>query len=206
MSFLSYRTRIPRHFDSHANVRSTTQRRGLCPFERVARLLLFADPSDVRDVPGVGCRLRGRRGCRNALSRHRCCWLLFSRLGPLDHDRLDRRLQEFLLHDVGPGDHHAQRAAVAVGQQALLGPFLAAVGGVLARLFPPRTGPCPASRRPIATPTAPRRVRRTRRPGPPRSARRSPPWPTAGTSRGRCSWGRIARAVGPTGSRCASGR
>ena len=34
MSFLSYRTRIPRHFDSHANVRSTTQRLGLWPFDR----------------------------------------------------------------------------------------------------------------------------------------------------------------------------
>src|SRR5271157_1764598 len=34
MSFLSYRTRIPRHFDSHANVRSTTHRRGLWPCDR----------------------------------------------------------------------------------------------------------------------------------------------------------------------------
>src|SRR6478735_3688935 len=50
--------------------------------------------------------------------------------------------------------------AVALGQQALLGPLLATIGGVLARLFPPRTGPCPASRRRSATPTSPRRVRR----------------------------------------------
>ena len=34
MSFFSYRTRIPRHFDSHANVRSTTHRRGLWPCDR----------------------------------------------------------------------------------------------------------------------------------------------------------------------------
>ncbi|MDX6343959.1 MAG: hypothetical protein QOH87_4097, partial [Trebonia sp.] len=29
LSFLSYRTKIARHFDSHAKVRSTTHRRGL---------------------------------------------------------------------------------------------------------------------------------------------------------------------------------
>ena len=34
MSFFSYRTKIPRHFDSHANVRSTTHRRGLWPCDR----------------------------------------------------------------------------------------------------------------------------------------------------------------------------
>ncbi|MEA2633097.1 MAG: hypothetical protein QOE66_3316, partial [Chloroflexota bacterium] len=31
LSFLSYRTKIARHFDSHAKVRSTTHRRGLWP-------------------------------------------------------------------------------------------------------------------------------------------------------------------------------
>ena len=38
-------------------------------------------------------------------------------------------------------------------------PFLPRSVGFL-RLFPPRTGPCPASRPPIATPTSPRRSRR----------------------------------------------
>ena len=56
---------------------------------------------------------------------------------------------------------------------ALFGALFSSVGGILARLFPPQSGPCPASRRPAATPTAPRRVRHTRRPRPPRFARRS---------------------------------
>ena len=34
MFFFSYLTRIPRHVDSHANVRSTTHRPGLWPFDR----------------------------------------------------------------------------------------------------------------------------------------------------------------------------
>src|SRR5205823_2391318 len=131
----------------------------------VAPLLLLADPPDVRGV----IRSDRRASTVGVVVRLVQAQVLlhFGRVGPLDHDRLDRRLQELLLDHVGPGDHHAQRPAVAVGQQALLGPLLAAVGGVLTRLFPPRTGPCPASRRPPAIATAPRRVRRTRRPTPP---------------------------------------
>src|SRR6185437_10020460 len=106
--------------------------------------------------------------------------LLLRRVRPLDDDRLDRRLQQLLSDGVRPGGHHTQRAAVALGQEALLGPVLAAAGGILARLFSPRAGPCPASRRPPATPTAPRRVHRTRRPAPPGSPRRSPLRPSAG--------------------------
>ena len=49
MSFLSYRTRIPRHFDSHANVRSTTHRRGLWPCDRSQPF--FSSP--IRRMCGV---------------------------------------------------------------------------------------------------------------------------------------------------------
>src|SRR5207302_9628420 len=101
----------------------------------------------VRSVRGVGSCFLGRR-IVEGLVQAQVLWFLFSRLGPLDDDRVDRRLQEFLLHDVGSSSDDSQRAAVAVGQEVLLGPFLAAVGGVLARLFPPRTGPCPASHPP----------------------------------------------------------
>ena len=135
MSFLSYLTRIPRHFDSHANVRSTTQRRGFSPFDLsqdffsspIRRMWGMYQASVAAFSPRVVERLIQAQVLR----------LLFSRLGPVDDDRVDRRLQELLLHDVGPGGHDAQRAAVAVGQEVLLGPFLAAVGGVLAHLFPP---------------------------------------------------------------------
>ena len=53
---------------------------------------------------------------------------------------------------------------------------------------PPKAGLAQRSRRPAATPTAPRRVRHTRRPRPPRFARRSLLQPSAVTSRGQCSW------------------
>jgi hypothetical protein len=55
-------------------------------------------------------------------------------VGPLDHDRLDGRLQELRVVDVGPGDHDPQRPAVALDQQALLGAVLAAIRRVRAPL------------------------------------------------------------------------
>src|SRR3982750_1440148 len=172
----------------------------LVPLRLVAGLLLLADPPDVGDVSGGG---RGPFAPRVIERRIQAqvLRLLGRGLGPVDDDRLDGPPQELLLHDVGRGGHDAQRAAGSVDHEVLLGPLLATVGGVLAHLFPPRTGPCPASRRPTAIPTGPRRARRTRRRARPRSARVPRPRPTAGTSRGRCSWARIARAAGPTGSR-----
>src|SRR5512143_2556564 len=62
------------------------------------------------------------------------------RVGPLDDDRLHRRLQELHVGHIGPGADHPERAAVALDQQALLGARLAPVGGGLARLFPPEPG------------------------------------------------------------------
>src|SRR4051812_28526546 len=72
MSFLSYRTRIPRHFDSHAKVRSTTQRRGLCPFDLSQDFL----SSPIRRMWGMypaAVAAPSPRGLSNAASRHRCC-------------------------------------------------------------------------------------------------------------------------------------
>src|SRR3954451_9811554 len=72
MSFFSYRTRIPRHFDSHAKVRSTTQRRGLCPFELSQDF--FSSP--IRRMWGIypaSVAAPSPRGLSNALSRDRCC-------------------------------------------------------------------------------------------------------------------------------------
>src|SRR5271166_4580209 len=127
-------------------------------------------------------------------------------VGPLDDDRLDRRLQQLLIDDVRSGDHYPERATVAVGQHTLLGPRLASVGGVFPHLFPPRTGPCPASRRLPAISSGPPRVRRTPGPVPPRSSRRLRSCTSAGTSgapsyRRRSVWG-----VCSTGSRCGGGR
>src|SRR3954452_22678935 len=63
---------MPRHFDSHANVRSTTQRRGLCPFDRSHAF--FSSP--IRRMCGVyPASVAAPRplGLSYALSRHRCC-------------------------------------------------------------------------------------------------------------------------------------
>src|SRR4051794_9903466 len=63
---------MPRHFDSHANVRSTTQRRGLCPFDRSHAF--FSSP--IRRMCGVyPASVAAARplGLSYALSRLRCC-------------------------------------------------------------------------------------------------------------------------------------
>ena len=99
--------------------------------------------------------------------------LILCRVGPLDHDSLDRRRQELLLErrspqrSPPPAVHRRHRSAGSSWCPFFPGRWDSCPS------FPPRTGPCPASRRPAATPTAPRRVRHTRRPRPPRSARRS---------------------------------
>src|SRR5512135_979974 len=72
MSFLSYRTRIPRHFDSHANVRSTIQRRGLWPCDRSQPF--FSSP--IRRMCGVypaAVAAPSPVGLSYALSRGMCC-------------------------------------------------------------------------------------------------------------------------------------
>ena len=137
MSFLSYRTRIPRHFDSHANVRSTTHRRGLWPCDRSQPF--FSSP--IRRMCGKGC---GRRPFPRwvvvRLIQGHVLRLILCRFGPLDHDTLDRRCQEPPFQHVRPGDHHPQRSTVAIGHQALFGALFSSVGGILARLFPPQAG------------------------------------------------------------------
>src|SRR6516165_1481885 len=94
--------------------------------------------------------------------------LLRRRLGPLDHDGLDRLAQQQVVVHVGRGDHRPQRAAVGVNQHAFLGALFPAIRGVFPHLFPPRTGPFPAGRLPpaIANPRPP--ARRTPGPAPPR--------------------------------------
>src|SRR5271165_161532 len=72
MSFFSYRTGIPRHFDSHANVRSTTHRRGLWPCDRSQPF--FSSP--IRRMCGVypaSVAAPSPVGLSYALSRGMCC-------------------------------------------------------------------------------------------------------------------------------------
>src|SRR3954447_11513323 len=72
MSFLSYLTRIPRHFDNQPNVLSTTQRRGFSPLE----LSQDCFSSPIRRMCGVyeaSVVAFSAVGLSKALSKHRCC-------------------------------------------------------------------------------------------------------------------------------------
>src|SRR4051812_37971469 len=63
---------MPRHFDNHAKVRSTTQRRGLCPFERSHDF--FSSP--IRRMCGTyppPAAASRPLGLSYPLSRHRFC-------------------------------------------------------------------------------------------------------------------------------------
>ena len=104
-------------------------------FVAVLVQLLLADPPDVRNVVRVGCRGSPgrvivpfvqaqvlRRGVR--------------RLGPIDHDRLNRRAKQLRVMDVGPGDHDAQRATVGLDDQTSLGAVLAPICGVTTDVAP----------------------------------------------------------------------
>src|SRR5262249_42498086 len=105
---------------------------------------------DVRDVVRFGRRFPAG-GILVAPIQRQVLWLLLRRLGALDHDGFDRRAEHPPLQHVGPGDHHSQWPTVPFDHQRLLGAHFPAIGGVLAHLFPPRTGPCPAPRRHSAT-------------------------------------------------------
>src|SRR5271167_3129884 len=51
-------------------------------------------------------------------------------VGSFDHDCLDRRLEQFLIHYVSSGDHHREWSPFTLDQDRLLGAVLGAVGGV----------------------------------------------------------------------------
>jgi hypothetical protein len=57
--------------------------------------------------------------------------------------------------DVGPGDGHAQGDAGPVGQKRTFDPGFPAIGGVAARLFPPRAALSSSRRRSPARTTPP---------------------------------------------------
>src|SRR5437773_993831 len=121
-------------------------------------------------------------------------------LRAVDRDAQQRLLGQLHIGTVGPVHGQADRDTVAFDQQAALGALLGAVGGVFARLFPPRGAPwsgtrpatatanrCPShSRTPATRPsTSPRR----RRPGPTLESGHEPwtqdrSWSHRGPSRG----------------------
>ena len=139
MSFLSYRTRIPRHFDSHANVRSTTHRRGLWPCDRSQPFFLLADPADVRGVSGCGRRPFPRWVVVRLVQGH-VLRLILCRFGPLDHDRLDRRLQELLFDTFAPAITTPSGPPSPSVSRLFLVPFFPRSVGFLPVFFPPEPG------------------------------------------------------------------
>src|SRR5215216_1318641 len=62
------------------------------------------------------------------------------RLGALDHHGLQRGVDPFHLMAIGASYGDPERHPLAVGQHAPCGPKLAAIGGILAHLFPPPRG------------------------------------------------------------------
>jgi hypothetical protein len=108
---------------------------------------------------------------------------------------------------VGPFHGHADGDALSFDQQAALDALLGAVGGVFARLFPPRAAPWSCSR-PCSARTSRSPSTRRRPPGlPPTSPGKHPRAPSAGSGRGRWTRGRSGWRPGPsTGSRCGARR
>ena len=108
---------------------------------------------------------------------------------------------------VGPVHGHAHREATALDQQTALDALLGAVGGVFARLFPPRGVPWSYTRPYSARPSRCLATRRRPTGRPPRVLGRHRPRPIPGSGRGRWSRGRSGWRPGPsTGSRCVGRR
>jgi hypothetical protein len=64
-------------------------------------------------------------------------WLRHHGLGTSDHARLQSGFDQFHAMAIGTLDGAPKRQAMAVRQQAPFGLELAAIGGILANLFPP---------------------------------------------------------------------
>ena len=199
MSFLSYRTRIPRHFDSHANVRSTTHRRGLWPCDRSQPF--FSSP--IRRMCGVypaAVAAPSPVGLSYALSRGMCCGSSFVGSGRSTTILSIVAARSLPFQDVRPGDHHPQRSTVAIGHQALFGALFSSVGGILARLFPPKralpsiaSAGCHSHCTPPSSSHSATKTAQIRSKIPAAAQRRNESWTVL--------LGPTARAVGPTGSR-----
>ncbi len=133
--------------------------------------------------------------------------LLSRRLGTLDGNALQGFADH--LHVVAVGALHGQahRDAVGLDQQAALGAFLGAVGGVFARLFPPRGAPWSCTR-PCSARTSRGPSGRHRPSGqPPTYPGRRRPRPTPGSGHGLSIPGRTWWRREPSiGSRCGGRR
>src|SRR5918999_982384 len=125
-------------------------------------------------------------------------------LGAFDHDRLQGGLDQFHVMAIGTGHGDAEGQAMAVRQQAPLGPELAASGRILADLFPPQAAPWSWPRPSLATPTPGLSGYRTSA-TPPARAARTPGLPAMLESGHAPYWERPGCAAAPSmGSQCAT--
>src|SRR5262245_59679826 len=130
-----------------------------------------------------------------------------ARIGPLDRDALDGLACQLEIIAIGAVYCEADRHPIPVGEDAALGPDLAAVRGVLAHLFPPQgelgSSPHPSQAMPSQS-LAERHIPRGPVPTTPR--RRRPP-STLGNGDGQhCASRAPWRPEHPTGSRYAGRR
>ncbi len=133
--------------------------------------------------------------------------LLLGRLGPFNHDVLDRCPHQFHIVSVRTVNCQADRHAVALGQQTAFDAGFTAVGGIWPGLFPPQaalwSSPHPYSTTTSQCPVVQRTVRRR----PARASETPLPRPIRRSGRGRSTWRTIrSRSARPTGRQCAARR
>ena len=187
------------------SVRSTTHRRGLCPLDRLHVLLLLADQPNVwactwhrpppSDLSGchTPCRDKGVAGA----------WPWVSVVSTTMASIVARSILQS--GTFAPSMTSAQRPTFAVNQHGLLGAVFPTIRRVFPHLFPPEpsltqpaVGGLPF---PLHAPSSSHSLTSSSQIV---SSRRR--HTSAGTSHGRCSWGRTCGATDPTGNRTASGR
>ena len=125
---------MPRYIDSHANVRSTTQRRDVCSCDRGGRTSTLQ--RDVRHVlvvqtsPVAGVIIV-------ALVHRQVLVVAFFNWRPLQHDRPNRRVEELGVRHIGSSNRDAQWSAIRFNNERLLHAAFRAVSGIWANLVPP---------------------------------------------------------------------
>lgn len=97
----------------------------------------FADTADVRVVTLLlGYPVAG--GIVVSLVQAQMLGRLGRGLGTINHDRVDRFLQQLVVIHIGPGDNHTQRPAIGLDDQATFGAGFAPIRGIRADMIPPK--------------------------------------------------------------------
>src|SRR5512135_850576 len=106
----------------------------LAPAGPPTRTPILPDRTDVPDVTPTFDHLMSGRVVVAGVQAPVLLDLI--RLRPLHHDRLDRRLQDQVVVDIGPGDYRPQRSALAIDDHTPLGARLGPIRRVGADIIP----------------------------------------------------------------------